>query len=161
MKKLFVGTLSALAIAGVTLTGFSPKAEAVLQMNFTAPFISNSGLANAVGSEHYFTVFITSLPLEGLIVNIPNEMRILNGATVEDGDGNEIAAKVTTGEGTLELAFSEPVEPETYLTVKLDGVEVPTVGDGGFATYRVFGMWSGLDGTIPIGTAQVRLKDKT
>ncbi len=162
MKKLFVGTLSALAVAGVTLTGFPPKAEAVLQMNFTAPFISNSGLANSAGSEHYFTVFVTSLPLEGLIVNIPNNMRILSGATVEDGDGNEIAANVTTGEGTIEIAFNEPVEPEAYLTIKLNGVEIPTTpSNGGLATYRVFGMWSGLDGTIPIGTAQVKLKDKS
>ena len=58
-------------------------------------------------TEHYFTVFITSLPLEGFRVNIPNDMRILNGATVEDAEGNPIAANATIGEGTVELTFDE------------------------------------------------------
>lgn len=159
MKRIFIGALSALALTGTAISSFAPEAKAVLQMNFTAPFISNAGLANAAGSQHYFTVFVTSLPLEGFRVNIPNDMRILNGATVEDEDGNPIEANATIGEGTVELAFNEPVEPETYLTVRLDGVEMDR--QGGFALYRVFGMWEDLDGTIPIGTARVRLRDKT
>ncbi len=159
MKRIFVGALSALALTGTAIAGFSPEAKAVLQMNFTAPFISNAGLANAAGNEHYFTVFITSLPLEGFRVNIPNDMRILNGATVEDAEGNPIAANATIGEGTVELTFDEPVEPETYLTVRLDGVEMDR--QGGFALYRVFGMWEDLQDTIPIGTARVRLRDRT
>ena len=159
MKRIFVGALSALALTGTAISSFAPEAKAVLQMNFTAPFISNAGIADAAGKEHYFTVFVTSLPLEGFRVNIPNDMRILDGATVEDGDGNPIAASTNIGEGTVELAFDEPVEPDTYLTVRLDGVEMDKLG--GFAMYRVFGMWEDLDGTIPIGTARVRLRDKT
>ena len=128
-------------------------------MNFTAPFISDAGLANAAGSEHYFTVFVTSLPLEGFRVNIPNDMRILDGVMVEDQEGNAIAANAEIGEGTVSLTFDQPVEPETYLTVRLDGVEMDKLG--GFAMYRVFGMWQDLDGTIPIGTARVRLRDES
>ena len=157
MKKTIVGTLSALAFTSAIST-YAPEAKAVLQMNFTAPFISNAGLANAAGSQHYFTVFVTSLPLEGFRVNIPKDMRILNGASVEDADGNVVSASTNIGEGTVELAFDEPVEPETYLTVRLDGVEMDK--QGGFAMYRVFGMWQDLDGTIPIGTARVRLRSK-
>ena len=155
MKKIFVGALSTLAFTGAVVSGFASEAKAVLQMNFTAPFISNAGLASASRDEHFFTVFITSLPLEGLQVNIPNDMRILSDVTVEDDEGNEIAANANIGEGTVELAFNEPVQPETYLTVKLNGVEMDR--SGGFAMYRVFGMWQDLDGTIPIGTARVRL----
>lgn len=158
MKRIFVGALSALALSGTAIAGFTPEAKAVLQMNFTAPFISNAGLGNAAGSEHYFTVYVTSLPLEGFRVNIPDDMRILNGATVEDAEGNPIAANATIDEGTVELAFDEPVEPETYLTVRLDGVEMDRLG--GFAMYRVFGMWEDLESTIPIGTARVRLRDR-
>lgn len=156
MKKIFVGALSALALTGAVVSGFNSEAKAVLQMNFTAPFISNAGLASASQDEHFFTVFITSLPLEGLRVNIPNDMRILDDVTVEDDAGNAIAANANIGEGTVELAFNEPVQPETYLTVKLNGVEMDRAG--GFAMYRVFGMWQDLDGTIPIGTARVRLR---
>ncbi|MEM8829302.1 MAG: hypothetical protein AAGE96_08095 [Cyanobacteria bacterium P01_G01_bin.19] len=159
MNKIFVGALSALALTSTTTLSFAPEAKAVLQMNFTAPFISNAGLANAAGTQHYFTVFITSLPLEGFRVNIPNDMRILKGATVEDAEGNSIAASTTIGEGTVEIDFDEPVEPETYLTVRLDGVEMDKLG--GFAMYRVFGMWEDLNGTIPIGTARVRLRDES
>lgn len=159
MKRIFVGTLSALALTATAISGFTPEAKAVLKMNFTAPFISDAGLANAAGTEHYFTVLVTSLPLEGFRVNIPNDMRILEGATVEDVDGNAIATTTNISEGTVELAFDEPVEPETYLTVKLDGVEMDKLG--GFAMYRVFGMWQDLDGTIPIGTARVRLRDES
>lgn len=159
MKKLLISAVSALTLTGVALFEFVPQAKATLQMNFTAPFISNAGVTNARGSEHYFTVFITSLPLEGFRVSIPEDMRILNGVTVEDSEGNAIPAEATIGEGTVELTFNEPVEPEAYLTVNLDGVEMDR--QGGFAMYRVFGMWDGLDGTIPIGTARVRLRDRT
>ena len=158
MNKIIVSTLSALTLTGAALVGFPSAAKAVLQMNFTAPFVSNSGVLDAVGRKHFFTVFVTSLPLEGLRVNIPNDMRILDGATIEDREGNSIAANVTMEEGTIQLAFDEPVQPETYLTVKLDGVEMDR--SGGIVTYRVFGMWQDLNGTIPIGTAQVRLRDK-
>lgn len=157
MKKIFIGALSALALTGTAFSGFAPEAKAVLKMNFTAPFISDAGLANAAGSQHYFTVFVTSLPLEGLKVNIPNDMRILNGVTVEDGDGNAIAATTSIGEGTVDLTFEQPVEPDAYIEVRLDGVKMDKLG--GFATYRVFGMWQSLEGNIPIGTARVRLRD--
>lgn len=73
-------------MTSTVVLGFNSEAKAILQMNFTAPFISDAGLANAIGSEHYFTVFITSLPLEGFRINIPQDMRILDGATVEDED---------------------------------------------------------------------------
>ena len=82
-------------------------------------------------------------------------MRILSGVMVEDSDGNEIPANATIGEGTVELVFDEPVQLETYLTVKLDVVEMNLAG--GFALYKVFGMWQDLDGTISISTARVRL----
>lgn len=157
MKRIFISTLSALALSGAVIAGLTSEAKAVLQMNFTAPFVSDAGIANAAANQHYFTVFLTSIPLEGFRVNIPNDMRILNGVTVEDSDSNQIPANATIGEGTVELTFDEPVQPETYLTVKLDGVEMDSAG--GFAMYRVFGMWSDLDGTIPIGTARVRLRD--
>ena len=159
MNKKVVSLLSALFLTGAISSGFSPQAKAVLQMNFTAPFISDAGLANALGSQHYFTVFVTSVPLEGFKVNLPNEMRVLEGVRVEDQNGGAIAAKTTINEGTVDLIFDRPVEPETYLTVKLDGVETDRTQS--FVMYRVFGMWQDLDGTIPIGTARVGLRNKT
>ena len=45
-------------------------------------------------------------------------MRILSGVMVENSDGNEIPANATIGEGTVELVFDEPVQLETYLTVR-------------------------------------------
>jgi len=62
-------------------------------------------------------------------------------------------------EGTVDLTFEQPVEPDAYVEVRLDGVKMDRLG--GFATYRVFGIWQDLNGTIPIGTARVRLRDKT
>jgi len=82
MKKIFIGALSTLALTGSAFSGFVPEAKAVLKMNFTAPFVSDAGIVNAAGSRHYFRVFVTSLPLEGLKINIPNDMRILDGVTV-------------------------------------------------------------------------------
>ena len=77
---------------------------------------------------------------------------------MEDADGNPIAATTNIGEDTVELAFDDAVEPETYLTVRLDGVEMDK--QGGFGMYRVFGMWQDLNGTIAIGTARVRLRSE-
>ena len=43
MKKIFVGTLSVLALSGAVIVGFTPEAKAVLQMDFTAPFALDTG----------------------------------------------------------------------------------------------------------------------
>jgi Protein of unknown function (DUF2808) len=159
MKISLVSALSALAITNSALLGLLPMAKADVSMNFSAPFITNSGIANASGDKHYFTVSVTGLPIEGLRVNIPNEMRILEGATVVDRDGNEIPVNVTTTEGQLDLNFSQPIQPENDLTVRLAGVNMDRLG--GSVIYRVLGMEKGLRGYIPIGTAVVRLRDQT
>jgi hypothetical protein len=158
MKKSLVAALSAFTFASVALSVLPLKAKADISMNFTSPFISSSGIANALGDMHYFTVAVTGLPIEGLRVDLPNEMQILKGATIVDQNGKEVAANINNTEGRLDLSFSEPIQPETYLTVKLDGVQMP---ESGFVMYRVSRMEEGLQGNIPIGTARVRFRDKT
>ncbi len=155
MKRSLLGTVSAFVLAGAVVPVVAPPAEAQMTMHFSAPFISNSGIVGAAAERHFFTVAVTGFPLESLMITLPNDMRVLEGAVVTNQMGQEIPTDVEIGNGNLTIAFPQPVEPDDYLTVELSGVKMDRTG--GTVLYRVSAMKQGLTGPVPIGSANVRL----
>jgi hypothetical protein len=158
MKKVIFSTVSAFVFASAAIPAFTPSAEAQMTMHFSSPFISNSGLVGAAGDRHFITVAVTGFPLESLTIALPNDLRQLDGAMVLDENDQEISAKVAINKGSVTLTFPQPIEPDNYLTVRLSGVRMDSAG--GTALYRVTATYQGLPGTLPIGTAMVRLRSQ-
>lgn len=161
MKRTLTAILSGLAISvasGFGLNGNLP-AMAQMTMHFSAPFITNSGLGDVLGDQHFITVAVTGFPLESLMINLPQEMRTLKGATVTDQNGQNVATKVAITQGSVTLNFAQPVKPNNYLTIDLTGVSMER--QGGTAIYRLNSVNQGLTGTIPIGTAVIQLSDQS
>ncbi len=161
MKRAIAATLSGLAISvasGLSL-GVNLPATAQMTMHFSAPFITNSGLADTLGESHFITVAVTGFPLESLMIALPNDMRTLAGATVTDQNGQKIAANVAIAQSSVSINFAQPINPNNYLTVELTGVKMDR--QGGTAIYRVNSVNKGLPGTIPVGTAAIRLRDQS
>ncbi len=159
MKRSIVNTLSALMVTSVVIPTVTLPAQAQMTMYFTAPFISNSGTIGAAKDQHFITVAVTGFPLESLLISPPNEMSQLKGATVTDRTGKEIASNVAISQDNVTITFAQPVQPDNYLTIRLSGVVMDRAG--GTALYRVTAMTQGLSQPIPIGTAMVRLADKS
>lgn len=125
----------------------------------SAPFIVDSGLAGSSGDRHFITVAVTGFPLEQLTITLPDDMRTLEAAKVTNQMGKEIEANVAISKGIATLKFPKPVTPNEFLKVTLSGVRMDR--QGGTALYRVSAINTGLAGTIPIGTAMVRLQDSS
>ena len=159
MKRSVIGTVSAFVLAGTAMSALGSVAQAQIRMNFSAPFVSDSGLVGASLNEHFFTVAVTGFPLETLFVELPDEMQTLGGATVTDSSGQEIESNVQISEGQLTIAFPQPIELDTYVTVNLNGVEMNRYGEN--VIYRVYAEKQGLTGPLPIGAAMVRVPDRT
>lgn len=159
MKKLMANAACALILSGVVMPMLTLPAQAQMTMHFSAPFISNSGIVGATANNHFFTIAVTGYPLESLIVTLPDKMQLLDGAKVMNQAGQEIPSNITLNKGNVTINFPQPIEPNTYLTVRLSGVVMDRTG--GTVLYRIHGINKGLPGTLPIGTAMIRLPAKT
>ncbi|HAX75427.1 MAG TPA: hypothetical protein DCY88_06270, partial [Cyanobacteria bacterium UBA11372] len=66
-------------------------------------------------------------------------------------------ANVAVSTGSVAINFPQPIAPDNYIRVMLNGVEMNQVGET--VLYRVFAMKQGLMGDIPVGTAMVRVPE--
>lgn len=158
MKSLVCGAVSALVLASTVLPSVVPAAQAQMRFNFSAPFITDAGIANAFGDTHYINVAVTGYPLTSLIIGLPNDMRVLKGAKVTDQMGKEVAVNVAASAGSITINFPQPVAPDNNLRVTLSGVKMESTGET--VLYRVYAIKEGLKGELPLGTAMVRLRDR-
>lgn len=159
MKNLIIGAVSSFVLASGVLPVVVPAAQAQMSFNFSAPFVSDSGIVGASGDMHFITVAVTGHPLTDLIITLPNDMRVLKGAKITDQTGKEVTSTVAVSTGSIAINFPQPVAPDNYIKVTLSGVEMDR--QGGSAMYRVTARKEGLRGDLPIGTAIVRLPNLT
>lgn len=177
MKGLVYSGLSALVVAiaasGIStpvdarpgITSGNPNASAPLVMagdtamtfNFTAPFITNSGIR---GSAHFVRLAVVGMSLNDLMIAIPNQMEQYDNIRVVNQDGREIPAKISTEKNRVAIVFNQPVSPGTYLEVLFTGVQMR--GSGGETLfYGITAERTGIMGEIPVGTARVQIPSRS
>lgn len=161
MRRFVYGSLATLVLAASTLyPGFAAPAPQFpitapgsMTFNFTAPFISSSGLLN---ESHVIQVMVVGMSLEDLMISIPPEMAKFNRVQITDGAGKEIPAKITASKERVAIAFDQPVASGTLLQVSIVGVQTEReMGD--ILLYGVTAKRMGLQGEIPIGTARIQI----
>ncbi|MDM9384574.1 DUF2808 domain-containing protein [Chlorogloeopsis sp. ULAP01] len=158
MKKLiYVGTFT-LAIASL----FSPAWASGKPGNFNASHLVKTAAypndTTAVDATHKFEVHVQGEPLAELRIDLPEGVRINDGIEVKNQSGEKVSTTVSINDGKATLAFSQPVKPETKLSVFMRGVNTPRYEPGYTATwqYRVYAKKVGLNGEIPLGLAQIQ-----
>lgn len=161
MRRLVFGTVSALLLTGTVIPTLVATAHAQMtaSVKASAPFIVDAGLDRSIGDRHFITVAVTGFSLEQLLITLPDDMRTLEAAKVTNQMGKEVEANVAISKGMVTINFPKPVAPNEFLKVTLSGVKMDH--QGGTALYRVSAIQTGLVGTIPIGTAMVRLLDSS
>jgi hypothetical protein len=157
VKRLIYGGLSALILTTAVVPAIALKAEAQMRFNFSAPFIADSGIASANNDSHFINVAVTGYPLTSLTIALPGEMKSFRQVRITDQTGKEVTANVAISTGSVAINFPQPISPDNYIRVTLNGVEMSKAGQT--VLYRVFAMKQGLMGDIPVGTAMVRVPD--
>lgn len=154
------GGLSALLLATSTISPvlasaptIAPVAVDSMAFNFTAPFISSSGLLN---DNHVIRVMVIGMALEDVMVSIPSQMRKFSRIQVTDGSGKEIAAKVTVNQKQAAIAFDRPVESGQLVQINIVGAETAQE-EGEILLYGVTAKRAGLQEEIPVGTARIQV----
>jgi hypothetical protein len=160
MKQLMFGGLSALLLAASTISPvlasaptIAPAALDSMAFNFTAPFISSSGVLN---ENHVIRVMVIGMALEDVMVSIPPQMRKFSRIQVTDVSGKEVAAKVTANQRQVAIAFNRPVESGQLLQISIIGMETAQE-EGEILLYGVTAKRVGLQGEIPVGTARIQV----
>lgn len=177
MKGLVYSGLSALVVAiaasGIStpagalpgITSGNPNASTPLVMpgdtamtfNFTAPFITNSGVR---GSAHFVRLAVVGMSLNDLMVAIPSQMEQYDSIRVINQEGRDIPAKISKEKNRVAIVFSQPVSPGTYLEVLFTGVQMRGSG-GDTLFYGITAERTGLMGEIPVGTARVQVPNRS
>lgn len=157
--RLITSAFSALAISSTFLPIITPQAQAQMIMNFSAPFVSNSGIVGASGDTHFITLAVTGFSLESTTIALPMDMGRSITAKALDRDGREIASTIALTPGAVTINFAQPVKPDNYVMIRLSGIDMSRMG--GRAFYRVSAKLQEIGEEIPIGSAMVRLKDQS
>ncbi len=112
----------------------------------------------APDATHRFEVHVQGKPLAELAIDLPDGVRINKGIEVKNQSGQKIPATVSINDRKATVVLSQPVEPETKLSVFMRGVNTPNLPPGSAQTwmYRVFVKQVGLNGEIPLGLALVQ-----
>ncbi|MBD2080179.1 hypothetical protein [Leptolyngbya sp. FACHB-17] len=161
MKRFIYGGLSTLVLATSILPSvfaapapqFPPVALNSMAFNFTAPFISNSGLLN---DSHIIQVMVVGMSVEDLMVSIPPQMEKFSQIQVTDETGKEVAAKITSNKEQVAIVFDKPVESGRLLQINIIGTQTD-LEEGRILLYRVTAKRTGLQGDIPVGTARIQV----
>ncbi|PSB15692.1 hypothetical protein C7B65_23820 [Phormidesmis priestleyi ULC007] len=165
MKRFIYGGISALVLATTAitpgLTAPAPDFRAIalnqMQFNFTAPFISSSGL---LGDHHVIRVMVVGMSLEDLMIRIPSGMSKYGQVKVTDESGKEVPAKITATKDQVAIAFSQPVEPGHILEVDIPGIQTYAEA-GNILLYGITAKRVGISGQIPVGTARIQVPDRS
>jgi hypothetical protein len=157
--RLLTSCLSALTISSTFLPLIAPQqVQAQMIMNFSVPFVSNSGIVGASGDTHFITLAVTGFSLESATISLPMDMGRSITAQALDRNGNEIASTIALTPGAVTINFAQPIKPDNYVMLRLSGVDMSRMG--GRVLYRVSAKLQEIGEEIPIGSAMVRLKDQ-
>ncbi|MFB2935591.1 hypothetical protein NIES2119_17825 [[Phormidium ambiguum] IAM M-71] len=110
--------------------------------------------ATVQNATHQFEVHVQGKALSELSIDLPEEVSITNGIEVKNKSGQKIPATVSINDRKATVVFSQPVAPETMLSVSLQGVQTP--GYDQTWLYRFYAKKVGLTAEIPLGTARIQ-----
>jgi hypothetical protein len=159
MKGYFAAGVSALLLA--TATAIVPPltqqpVQAQMRFNFTAPIITDSGI---LGTHHFIRVAVTGMALQDLMIALPEQMERYDKISVKNQAGKDIPAEIKASKNRVAITFAEPVPADSYVEVQFNNVRMTRSG-GEYLFYLVTGKRAGIQGEIPIGTAQVRIPSR-
>ncbi|MEA5625189.1 DUF2808 domain-containing protein [Nostoc sp. UHCC 0251] len=94
--------------------------------------------AYAKDATHKFEVHVQGKPLAGLTINLPEGVKIDRGIEVKNQSGQKIPTTISINEQKATVAFSQPINPETKLSILMRGINTPMYEPGSGETRKKF-----------------------
>ncbi|PMB10719.1 DUF2808 domain-containing protein [Fischerella thermalis CCMEE 5273] len=112
----------------------------------------------AIDATHKFEVHVQGKPLAELGIDLPEGVIINDGIEVKNQSGEKVPTTVSINDRKATVAFSQPVAPETKISVFMRGVNTPRYEPGYTPNwqYQVYAKKVGLNGEIPLGLARIQ-----
>ncbi|MCL1473670.1 DUF2808 domain-containing protein [Argonema antarcticum] len=154
MKKLIYASTFTLMLASWIPIAYAAGSS----RDFKASRIVHSAV-HATGTRnldatHHLEIDVQGSALSELSIDLPEEVSIHRGIKVTNQSGQKIPATVSIGDKKATLVFSQPVPPQTTLSIEIQGVYTPRYRH--FWQYMVYGKMVGIDAQIPLGIAQMQ-----
>lgn len=80
-------------------------------------------------------------------------LAITSTLLIAQGCSSSVKTGGTSNNRTATVVFSQPVQPDTTLSIEMKGVN--TLGIDNTWNYRVYGKMVGINEEIPLGTARI------
>jgi len=128
-----------------------------MTFNFTAPFITSSGVR---GDNHFIRVAVVGMSINDLMISTPKQMEKYEGIQVINQSDQAVPATISTDKGRVAIVFNQPVVQGSYLEVRFTNVQMRRVG-GETLFYGVTAERTGINGEIPVGTARVQVPTRS
>lgn len=113
----------------------------------------------AVGATHKIEVHVQGKSLAELAIDLPERVSINNGIEVKNQSGQKIPVTVSINNRKATVGFSQPVAPETKLSILMKGVNTLGNSEAGYSLpwmYRVSAKNVGSQGEISLGVARIQ-----
>jgi hypothetical protein len=104
--------------------------------------------------SHHFELHVQGSALRALSIDIPENVKIVRGIEVKDESGQKIDARIAIDKSKATITFSQPIPPETKLSIDMKGINTSRGGNG--LDYMVYGSLEGINQEIPLGTVQIQ-----
>ncbi|MBW4633034.1 MAG: hypothetical protein KME30_14390 [Iphinoe sp. HA4291-MV1] len=113
----------------------------------------------AADATHKIEVHVQGKSLAELVIDLPEGLRVNRGIEVKNQSGQKIPATVSINDRKATVAFSQPVELETKLSILMNGVNTIGNSEAGYSLpwiYRVYAKNVGSQGEISLGVARIQ-----
>jgi len=151
MKSLIYAVTFTIVFGSSIPVGYAIESQPDLKISQ----IEHSGFhtSNPSYATHHFEVDVQGSALLELSIDLPENLSIRE-IEVENQLGQKIPATVTIADRKATILFSQPVLPDTRLSIKMQGVNSRFYRS--ITQYRVYGKIVGLNTTITLGTVRIQ-----
>ncbi|MBE9106197.1 DUF2808 domain-containing protein [Nostoc sp. B(2019)] len=158
MKKLIYAVVFTLAFTSSVDAVFASGKPGDFSASHLMKSAATPNTTYATDATHKFEVHVQGKPLAGLTINLPEGVKIDRGIEVKNQSGQKIPTTVSINGQKATVAFSQPIDPETKLSILMRGVNTQTYEPGYGATwqYQVYANQVGFTQEIPLGLALVQ-----
>jgi len=156
MKKLFYIATFTLAISSFFMTevAASGKPGDYRGSHLVKSVAIPNDAYGRTDTTHKISVHIQGTPLTELIINVPEGVKINRGIKIINESGKDIPATISMNQQTATISFSQPIQPETKLSIFMNGVK--TISYNHIWQYKVYAQDVGFTQVIPLGIAQIQ-----
>ena len=153
MKQVIYAATFTLIIASFIPTAWATGKPGDAKFSHLVDSAAYPDAASVRGATHEIEVHVHGENISELSIDLPEGVSVTKGIEVTNESGQKVEAQASVNDGKATIAFSQPVQSDTTLSINLRGVN--TLGYSRHWIYQVYGRMVGLNATIPLGPARI------